>query len=148
MVETRQDYRKSAQDDAYNMAEYFAEQIAEQIAESGKASDDINNDYPHGDSYHHENNVDHYYDLQEAAELLDQLSDYEETDSGLWEGQEPRKAIATQAAFTYGQAVWEMWSDVIKEINEAADADNWSNDGKAKAGAIQKKVESFIKEAR
>jgi hypothetical protein len=39
-------------------------------------------------------------DLVDCALILDQ-SDNVETDSGLWEGQEPRKAIETQAFFTY-----------------------------------------------
>ena len=60
-------------------------------------------------------------DLQEAAALLDELSKHEETDNGLWEGQEPREAIATQAAFTYGNAVYAEWTDLIKQINDDAD---------------------------
>jgi len=41
-----------------------------------------------------------YVDLLDSAQILDQ-SDEVETDSGLWEGQEPREAIKTQAFFTY-----------------------------------------------
>lgn len=58
----------------------------EQLVESGEASDDLLNDYPNGDSYHHESHVDRSYSVTEAAEILDAYSDYEETDSGLWEG--------------------------------------------------------------
>jgi hypothetical protein len=39
-------------------------------------------------------------DLVDCALILDQSNNVE-TDSGLWEGQEPRKAIETQAFFTY-----------------------------------------------
>jgi hypothetical protein len=62
--------------------------------------------------------VDRDYDLSEAAELLDDLSKFEETDTGLWEGQEPRRAIATQAAFTYGNAVYSYWRELIDAIND------------------------------
>jgi hypothetical protein len=111
------DYRKEARSDARDTADYFAEQIIEQLMESGEASRDLFNDYPDGDAYHHESHVDKDYSLQEAARLLDELSEHEETDSGLWEGLEPRRAIAAQAAYTYGAAVLSLWSDLIDEIN-------------------------------
>lgn len=120
MAEERTNYPREAEDDAKNMVEEFLDQIVEQLIEKGEASNDINNDYSGGDSYHHETHVDRSYSLLEAAELLDQLSDYEETDSGLWEGKEPRDAVTTQAAFTYGNAVYSEWNDLIEKINEEA----------------------------
>ena len=49
--------------------------------------------------------------------MLCQLRDYEETDSGLWEGQDPEKAIATKAAFTFGAAVAGNFRELIEHIN-------------------------------
>ena len=80
------DYREEAQSDSNDMIEYFRDEIVDQLVDSDEASDDFNNDYAGGDSYHHESHVDKPYDLLESAELLDQLRDFEETDSGLWEG--------------------------------------------------------------
>lgn len=40
-----------------------------------------------------------YHDLMDSANILEQ-SDNVETDSGLWEGEEPVKAVQTQAFFT------------------------------------------------
>ena len=97
-------YRDAALSDAKDTVEYFADEIVDQLMD-GKASDDLLNDYSRGDEYHHESHVDQAYGLLEAAQLLDELYKHEETDSGLWDGQEPREAIATQAAFTYGNAV-------------------------------------------
>jgi hypothetical protein len=88
----------------------YQDAIVEQLIRNDEASNDLLNDYDNGDSWHHENGVDREYDLKEAADLL-------ETDRGLWEGQEPRKAISTQAAFTYGNAVHHFWHEFIKEIN-------------------------------
>jgi ABC-type Zn2+ transport system substrate-binding protein/surface adhesin len=113
------DYRSEAISDAADTAENFLDEIVEQLMDEGKASDDLQNDYD--DSYHHENHVDKDYDLQEAAQLLDDLSDYEETDYGLWMGLEPRRAIAAQAAYTYGNAVLSFFDQLIKEINEDGD---------------------------
>lgn len=105
-------------EDAKNMALEFVDEIVEKLCDDGEASDDLLNDYGSGDSYHHESHTDKDYDLLEAAELLDQLSDFEETDSGLWEGCEPRKAITCQAAYTFGNAVMSKWQTLVQELNE------------------------------
>lgn len=118
-------YRKEASDDAANMADNFLDEIVEQIQDKGRASDDINNDYDGGDSYHHETHIDKSYHLIEAAHLLDQLSDFEETDSGLWESLDPREAVSAMAAYTYGNAVYSYWTDLIKEINEKVADENF-----------------------
>jgi hypothetical protein len=41
-----------------------------------------------------------YVDLVDSAHILDQSNNVE-TDSGLWEGQDPQEAVKTQAFFTY-----------------------------------------------
>ena len=111
-------YRQDAIIDARATADNFEDEILESFMENGgKADDDLYNHY-RGDSYHHENHVDKAYNLQEAAELLDELNDYEETDSGLWQGLDPRAAISAQAAYTYGNAVMRFWFKLIEEIND------------------------------
>lgn len=110
-------YASKARSDAADMVEYFVDEIVEQLVDSGEASDDFNNDYPEGDSYHHEQHVDKAYTLTEAAAILDQLSRHEESDEGLWDGLAPREAISCQAAYTYGNAVAYEWSNLIALIN-------------------------------
>lgn len=107
-----------ARTDAADTANEFIDTIVDEYVDHGEVSDDLLNDYPGGDSYHHETHVDKSYDLSEAAELLEELDDYEETDEGLWQGQKPREAISTQAAFTYGNAVMSLFRDLVKEIND------------------------------
>ncbi len=111
-------WEEEAESDARDCFENFVDEMADQVADVGEASDDLNNDYPGGDSYHHENHVDEAYNLTDAAAILDELGRWEETDSGLWERQNPRDAISTQAAFTYGNAVYDKWRDMVKELNE------------------------------
>jgi hypothetical protein len=111
-----ENYSKNAEDDARETVEYFMDEIVEMLVDGGEASDDLSSDY--SDSYHHETHTDRSYSLLEAAQLLDELSNDEETDSGLWEGQEPREAVITQAAYTYGNAVMSKWNDFIKKIND------------------------------
>lgn len=112
------DYNAEAIDDAKRMVEEFRDQLIEKLIESGEASDDFNNDYAGGDRWHHETHINRDYSLQEAAELLSNLYRHKETDSGLWEGLDPERAIAAQAAFTYGNTVASEWSDLIEEIND------------------------------
>lgn len=115
------DYQQEARDDARETVSEYKDKILEKLQESGKASQDLYNDYDGGDSWHHESHVDRWYNLSDAAELIDQLSEHEETDSGLWEGQQPKEAIGTCAAFTYGNAVYSEWRDLIEEINHDAE---------------------------
>lgn len=114
-------YLASAIENAKDCALNFLDEIVESLLEGGEASDDLTNDYPDGDSYHHESHVDKDYTLTEAADLLDELSDWEETDSGLWQGLEPRRAVTCQAAFTYGNAVYHFWRELVGEINDSED---------------------------
>jgi hypothetical protein len=115
MTRTDRDWLAEARSDAQDTALNFLDEIVDQLLDGGGVSNDLLNDYPDGDSYHHENHVDRDYDL------LDELGDYEETDSGLWKGMRPRQAISCQAAYTYGKAVASLWNDLIKEINDDQD---------------------------
>ncbi len=119
MTETT-NYLREAADDAADTVRNFADEILEQLLDDGEASDDLLNDYPNGDAWHHECHVDKEYSLIDAATLIDQLRDFEENDSGLWEGQEPKAAVSTMAAFTYGNAVYSEWRELIEKINSEA----------------------------
>jgi hypothetical protein len=132
---------EDAKSDAKETAHNFLEEIVESYIDNGEASDDLNNDYAGGDSWHHESHVDKSYSLQEAAELLDELDDYEETDEGLWEGQKPRDAISTQAAYTYGNAVYGCWRDIIKEINDDPDLEELKEQYDGVEDAVREELE-------
>jgi len=115
-------YLREASDDAGETVRNFTDEILEMLLDKGEASDDLLNDYPNGDAWHHESHVDKWYSLHDAAAVLDQLDEFEETDSGLWEGQSFKEAIGTCAAFTYGNAVISDWHDLIETINEKAES--------------------------
>jgi hypothetical protein len=109
-------WSSEADGDARDAIEYFLDEIV-------SAAFDNRDEVPTAidewsDSYHHETHVDRSYRLMEAAEILDQLSQYEETDSGLWEGQEPQEAVITQAAFTYAHAVYSEFRTMMEGVNE------------------------------
>lgn len=145
------DYVDKARADAAGTAANFINEIAEQLLESGEASTDLFNDYPGGDEWHHECHVDQCFDLSTAAEVLDQLGDHEETDTGLWEGMKPREAIGAQAAYTYGNAVYHYWRKLIREINgdpiiQDALQDNNDGDPDARGEVIKGLALNLIRE--
>ena len=109
----------SAADDARDMAIHFLDAITQQLVEGDDASADLFNDYPDGDEYHHQSHIDREYSLSEAADVLETYAEFEETDSGLWEGLPPRDAISAQAAYTYGNAVMSEWQRIIRHVNES-----------------------------
>lgn len=110
-------YDATARAYALQLIDQFSEEMAD-MAAVGDVSDDINNDYPNGDAAFHETAVDRDYPLLEAARLLDELSDHEETDNGLWDGADPRRAISIQAAYTMGNAVAHYWREFIRDMND------------------------------
>ena len=118
---TKTSYLANARSDAKETAENFIEEIVQQLWDTGTVSDDLNNDYPKGDAYHHESHVDKWYDLQDACAVISELSEYEETDSGLWESQDMKKALGTCAAYTYGNAVYSLWIELVKAIMDDDD---------------------------
>lgn len=117
----------AADKDALEMLSYFQDNTVEQICDDGEASTDLLNDYTGADSYHHKIHVDKAYDLQEATEILREYRDYEETDSGIWEGLEPVKAIGAKAAYTYGNAVYNKWRDLVEELNSEYDSNGFED---------------------
>ena len=145
------DYQNQANSDAADTVGEYRDEILTQLMEKDEASTDLFNDYDGGDSWHHECHVDKYYDLLDAAELLEELYEHEETDSGLWESQQPREAIGTCAAYTYGNAVYSAWRDLIEEINDDAkyiidDFDERIDEAEGNDDAIEK-LEAEKKEA-
>lgn len=150
-----ENYGKNAYIDALDAVDNFIDEIVEMLGDKGEASDDLMNDYPGGDEYHHSNHTDKSYTLLESAQILDQLDDYTETDSGLWEGvSEPRRMLEIQAAYTYGRAVMSQWRDLIEDLNEEfADIGErrgpkeW-RPGRKAVESIRKLVEDWIKQKR
>ena len=130
METNKKDWNAETLENAWDMVQNFFEEILEQ-AVTEPVSNDLYDDYKSGDSYQYENNQPDM-DLLEAAEVLDQLEDYEETDWGLWDRSEPKEAVCTQASYTFGNAVMHHWGEIIKEINEFLDKWEWDDEADRK----------------
>ncbi len=139
-METKKDWNAVALENAWDMVDNFFDEILEQAvtnSASNAVSNDLFNDYAGGDSYHSENNQPQL-GLLEAAEVLDQLDDYEESDWGLWEGvHDPRAAVEIQGSYTYANAVMHHWGEIIKEINEFLDMWEWDSEADRKENATK-----------
>jgi len=118
---TAENYLADAKNDAKETVNNFLNEILKQLLNKEEVSDDLYSDYDGGDAWHHERHVDKWYSLYDAVAVLDQLDEFEETDSGLWEGQDIKEALSTCAAFTYGNAVYSEWTNLIERINDEAD---------------------------
>ena len=114
---------KADEDAKYFIKDYLTDEIVEQFMMDGEIGEDIRNDFSSGDSAFHEAIVDRDYDTQEATDLVYELSEFEETDTGLWEGKDWEAALAMKAAFTYGNAVYDKATDILNDIREEIDMD-------------------------
>lgn len=132
-------YLEAAKSDAKDAARYWLQEICEQITGTGSASDDMNS-YQYGESYLHERVTSSVTSLADADELLDALEQYEETDAGLWAGENPRAAVLSQAEFTHQNAVRSLWQDLVREINDESDIDD------ARQAAV--KAQAAVEEGR
>lgn len=110
-------FRDSVNEDAMLWFEHFDNEMLEQFMEYGEISTDLRNDYHNGDSFIHNYYTDNYFDLNESAQILDELSEFEETDWGLWQGLQPEEAISAKAAYTYSNAVYWRIVEIIEQVN-------------------------------
>jgi hypothetical protein len=96
----------------------FVPEIVDYFMNDGEVPNDINNDYANGDGIFHETITDTEYGTEEAMELLQELSAFEEDDSGLWEGKDWDDILRIKAAYTFGNAVHDEFETLIASINE------------------------------
>jgi len=109
---------KAIEDAKDLIREYFIDEIVQQLIDGSEVSSDMYNDYTDGDQTFNETIIDRSYGRTEAMELLDELYEYEEDDSGIWEGLNWEEVIQAKAAYTYGNAVYSKWNDIISNIND------------------------------
>lgn len=108
--------RQEADSDSLDAIEHFLDEIVENvILELGVGFQKDISDFD-GD-YLHENVTDRSYRPREAVDILEDLHEFEETDSGLWEGAEDwRRILETIAAYTYSNAVASMFSSNMENL--------------------------------
>lgn len=110
-------YREMAAHDARVTAriDLFDEIVAEFLSEKGPTDKVHITDYPSGQQHTPEAPR---LSPREACDLLDEIDEFEETDSGHWEGKEVRQALVICAGLTYRHAVNHYFTSIIDQLND------------------------------
>ena len=109
--------------DANDIISDYIEEIAKMLIDDGEASTDLCNDYNDMDSRISESD-DYWRNPEEAIETIDELSEFEEEDSGLWDGSSNyRDILNTIAHYTYTNALYAEIESMIESINDTLDSD-------------------------
>ena len=109
--------------DAQDIISNYIEEIAKMLIDDGEASTDLYNDYNYMDSRISESD-DYWRNREEAIETIDELSEFEEDDGGLWEGcGDYREILSAIAHYTYINALYHEIESMIESINDTIDSD-------------------------
>lgn len=101
---TQMDWVAEVKDCLKDFIDEYTDSIVQQV-KHGKTVIIDQDFYLSASEYIHEK-ITHKFDLSisEAADLINTLEDYEETDEGLWQGERPSQAIRSMAAATFTKA--------------------------------------------
>lgn len=109
--------------DAQDIISNYIEEIAKMLIDDGEASTDLYNDYRNMDANISESDS-YGHNPSDAIEIIDELSEFEEEDSGLWEGCSDYSEILNAIAhYTYTNAVYHEIESMIESINDTIDSD-------------------------
>ncbi len=109
--------------DAQDIISNYIEEIAKMLIDDGEASTDLYNDYSDMDSWISESD-DYWRNPEDAIETIDELSEFEEDDGGLWEGRgDYREILSAIAHYTYTNALYHEIVSMIESINDTLDRD-------------------------
>lgn len=107
-------YLEKVQDIVKELLEEHVDDIVEQYLEEFRAEESADH---YDESYIHESLDTGDRGLKECAEILEELSEYEVDDEGLWEGRKPVQAIESMAFFTMRNAAESKFREAVAEIN-------------------------------
>ena len=108
------DYSNEIEREAVNFLLNHEEMIVEALKEN---KDFDRNDIDDLDTAFHENIVDKAYTTKDAAYVIDNCRN-PETDSGLWEGQEPIESLQSMAAWSFANDVWVELMELYDTMNK------------------------------
>lgn len=110
-------------EDAQDIISDYIEEIAKMLIDDGKASTYLYNEYSDMDSRISESD-DYWRSPEEAIETIEELSEFEEEDSGLWDGYTNYRDILNIIAhYTYTNAIYHEIKSMIESINDTIDSD-------------------------
>jgi len=109
------------QDDVYSLLleSFDNTEGCRTVTELREAFEDYDDDG--GIHYFVESTLTWQQSLRACSVILNELSEYEEDDSGLWEGQQPEQAIVSKAFWTYKTGLICHCDDLLKEYDDLDD---------------------------
>lgn len=137
-------YSEAVREDAQDFLDEYFDGFLSEIKDGVRYASGLIDD----DGKLHEH-LDQSLDLRESVDILEG-SDNVETDSGLWEGLEPMRAIETQAFYTYKSDVNSTVREEMKERLESAQSEIQSqlDSEQAELDKANEKRESLCEELR
>lgn len=112
------DYDTEVEKDAYAFLSDIEDDIKKAILNGEDDISDIEcneSGYGYIRDFFHESVTDRSYSIEDAAWVIANCEE-EETDSGMWEGQEMHQAMQICAAFSYGNDVWMKVAEIYEEM--------------------------------
>jgi hypothetical protein len=110
------------QDEVNREARHFLVEQSEMLATAIAEERSFDRNQIDGlDRAFYENVTDRSYTFEDACFVLVE-SDNRETDSGLWEGQDPEEAVKTMATYTFSNDVWTEGEKLYDSVKEEVDS--------------------------
>lgn len=150
------DYDIEVEKDAYAFLSDIEEDIKKAILNGEEDISDIEceeNGYGNIRDFFHESVTDRAYSIEDAAWVIANCEE-EETDSGMWEGQEMHQAMQICAAYSYSNDVWAKVEEIYEEMFDnfepsyiVVDEDGERYEGNAEADFSEEEdAQSYIDE--
>ena len=137
-------FREYVYEDSGTFIDYYKETLIDNIFKKGYITTDVY-DYKDSDEFIVECVDTNSFDLLESAAIIKELSDFEETDSGLWCDLQPEEAIEVKAIYTYKNAVIFYISEMLEKINESvSDLDIDKNNPDESKKIIEKTINEVV----
>src|SRR4030042_3569260 len=113
------DYQKDIEQEAKSFLSEHEEEFKQAIKENKEFD---RNEIDDLDEWFHEEITDRAYTLKDAAYIISNCEN-EETDSGIWEGQDAKATLSSIAAYSFSNDVWLKCEEIYKEIKENFDTE-------------------------
>lgn len=131
------DYEKDVEEEADEFILDHEDNIKEAITDNTEDFSEVETKYGEIRDSFHEVVIDRAYSPSDAVCVLENCEN-EETDSGLWEGQDWRDELSSRAAYSFGNDVWFKCEEIYNELKERVETMLDENAELERAVAIEK----------
>lgn len=117
---TPEEIKQQVSEAARKAVEHFLDELVEDVVESQGVRTAMSVEVSYwDDQYIYNHFVDRNWTLRDAVDLVEELAFHVETNSDLWDGQDPSEALKIQAAHTFANAAESEFKDKMGDVNVA-----------------------------